>query len=129
MIKNYKTSQMLKSINIVILLSITISAFLYYQYIDKTGWVLIGLVSLAVLSLIATIQTYLIRLTILETTVVLKTGFKTTVLSKEEIEGVHIAKGCSPIIQTINGRKIHLPTLNESPQSIANQIRNWLKKS
>ena len=129
MIKNYKTSQVFKNVNIVIFLSITISTFLYYQYIEKTGWVTIGLVSFSILSLIATVQAYFIKLTICQTTIELRSGFKTTILSKEEIEEIHIEKGCSPIIQTKNGRKVHLPDLNATPQSIVNQIRRWLKKN
>lgn len=91
---------------------------------DGWSWVSIGLAGMAVLSVGAIAETFVLRIRLTDDALIVRDLRGTRVYAKEDIETIAEAKGTPPNLRLRNGTWVRLPSVTSS---LGNSVRAWLK--
>jgi hypothetical protein len=87
-------------------------------------WVSVGLIVMAVLSVGAIVETFVLRIRLTDDALVVRDLRGSRAYAKQDIAGIAEAKGTPPSLRLRDGSWVRLPSV---AGSLGNSVRAWLK--
>lgn len=87
-------------------------------------WVSVSLTGMAVLSVGAIVETFVLRIRLTDDALVVRDLRGTRTYAKQDIDGIAEAKGTPPSLRLTDGSWVRLPSVTSS---LGNSVRAWLK--
>ena len=105
-----------------------LAAFFSWQF-EQERYLSVFITLFSLASAVGIIQSFRIKMTIKDEILTVDSGFRKQTYMKDEINSIHIAKGCPVILMLKDETKVKLPDLNISPLGLSNIVSAWLKRN